>query len=110
MNGFIRSECDELAIGGKTPRADCVVNVKSLLERNSSTAFSPQNNIGPERRIGDHSGHHFRSSPMLFRSEEHTSELQSHSDLVCRLLLEKKNERNNDPYIRHIVQPYYALH
>src|SRR5438034_2742747 len=25
------------------------------------------------------------------RSEEHTSELQSHSDLVCRLLLEKKN-------------------
>src|SRR5438034_10637610 len=27
------------------------------------------------------------------RSEEHTSELQSHSDLVCRLLLEKKNIR-----------------
>src|SRR5438034_2707317 len=27
------------------------------------------------------------------RSEEHTSELQSHSDLVCRLLLEKKNGR-----------------
>src|SRR5438034_6530842 len=26
----------------------------------------------------------------LVRSEEHTSELQSHSDLVCRLLLEKK--------------------
>src|SRR5438034_4067996 len=26
-----------------------------------------------------------------FRSEEHTSELQSHNDLVCRLLLEKKN-------------------
>src|SRR5436190_10330965 len=25
------------------------------------------------------------------RSEEHTSELESHSDLVCRLLLEKKN-------------------
>src|SRR5260221_9764289 len=28
------------------------------------------------------------------RSEEHTSELQSHSDLVCRLLLEKKNTRS----------------
>src|SRR5436190_17024893 len=28
------------------------------------------------------------------RSEEHTSELQSHSDLVCRLLLEKKNNSN----------------
>src|SRR5437773_9053083 len=29
------------------------------------------------------------------RSEEHTSELQSHHDLVCRLLLEKKNTRHN---------------
>src|SRR5438034_7795839 len=28
------------------------------------------------------------------RSEEHTSELQSHSDLVCRLLLEKKKHMN----------------
>src|SRR5438132_1943008 len=28
------------------------------------------------------------------RSEEHTSELQSHSDLVCRLLLEKKKEKD----------------
>src|SRR6266496_2465735 len=29
------------------------------------------------------------------RSEEHTSELQSRRDLVCRLLLEKKNDRKN---------------
>src|SRR5438034_2335741 len=29
-----------------------------------------------------------------YRSEEHTSELQSHSDLVCRLLLEKKKKTN----------------
>src|SRR5438034_5515915 len=31
-----------------------------------------------------------RASFATQRSEEHTSELQSHSDLVCRLLLEKK--------------------
>src|SRR5437667_6903808 len=31
--------------------------------------------------------------PSEDRSEEHTSELQSHHDLVCRLLLEKKNKR-----------------
>src|SRR5476649_3027543 len=30
------------------------------------------------------------------RSEEHTSELQSHSDLVCRLLLEKKKKQEGD--------------
>src|SRR5206468_10138907 len=31
-----------------------------------------------------------RAAPAQVRSEEHTSELQSRSDLVCRLLLEKK--------------------
>src|SRR5260221_9012222 len=31
-------------------------------------------------------------SSVYWRSEEHTSELQSHSDLVCRLLLEKKKK------------------
>src|SRR5690349_25055273 len=30
---------------------------------------------------------------VLFRSEEHTSELQSRRDLVCRLLLEKKKKK-----------------
>src|SRR5687768_18184858 len=32
----------------------------------------------------------------LFRSEEHTSELQSRLHLVCRLLLEKKKKKTND--------------
>src|SRR2546421_11333694 len=32
---------------------------------------------------------------LVARSEEHTSELQSRSDLVCRLLLEKKKKRSN---------------
>src|SRR2546428_7117825 len=31
------------------------------------------------------------------RSEEHTSELQSRSDIVCRLLLEKKKTKNKRP-------------
>src|SRR5260221_7741933 len=34
-----------------------------------------------------------RFGDLLLRSEEHTSELQSHSDLVCRLLLEKKKKK-----------------
>src|SRR5438034_7037793 len=37
--------------------------------------------VAPERQIAT-----------FGRSEEHTSELQSHSDLVCRLLLEKKKK------------------
>src|SRR2546427_9601202 len=34
---------------------------------------------------------------MFLRSEEHTSELQSQSNLVCRLLLEKKKKKKNRP-------------
>src|SRR5438034_6608073 len=37
----------------------------------------------------------------LQRSEEHTSELQSHSDLVCRLLLEKKKKNSARISLHH---------
>src|SRR5438132_10852817 len=40
-----------------------------------------------------------RPRPAADRSEEHTSELQSHSDLVCRLLLEKKKKKKKKKYI-----------
>src|SRR2546427_3732622 len=41
---------------------------------------------------------HDRVPPVRLRSEEHTSELQSQSNLVCRLLLEKKkNNEANSP-------------
>src|SRR5438034_2087640 len=36
------------------------------------------------------------------RSEEHTSELQSHSDLVCRLLLEKKKKKDGSRSRAHL--------
>src|SRR5947207_6995485 len=39
--------------------------------------------------------HGVEACPGDLRSEEHTSELQSHSDLVCRLLLEKKKKKHN---------------
>src|SRR5947207_9523881 len=43
------------------------------------------------------------SSNSSMRSEEHTSELQSHSDLVCRLLLEKKNQLYTSPNGNSII-------
>src|SRR2546427_7141200 len=42
---------------------------------------------------------HSRGAPS--RSEEHTSELQSQSNLVCRLLLEKKKHQQPDPANQH---------
>src|SRR5688572_32116284 len=53
-------------------------------------------------RDGRHDG-----DPVAHRSEEHTSELQSQSNLVCRLLLEKKKHKLTKihyiMYIRNVV-------
>src|SRR2546427_8497494 len=40
-------------------------------------------------------------SVVFNRSEEHTSELQSQSNLVCRLLLEKKKKKTENTQTRH---------
>src|SRR5947207_8159162 len=59
-----------------------------------SAAFSSYNNLQWSvfgSFFGDSSWQGFPSH--TYRSEEHTSELQSHSDLVCRLLLEKKKNK-----------------
>src|SRR2546430_13301825 len=42
--------------------------------------------------------HRCDNPDVLSRSEEHTSELQSQSNLVCRLLLEKKKKQTNPPH------------
>src|SRR5260370_24033498 len=60
--------------------------------RTTSRSFSslPQNHMVV---AVPHVGYH------VIRSEEHTSELQSHLNLVCRLLLEKKNHRPQDHHV-----------
>src|SRR2546430_8502706 len=56
-------------------------------------------------------------SRVVGRSEEHTSELQSQSNLVCRLLLEKKKkyiyrivDLNPSIYINHILETIIQAH
>src|SRR5690242_20866605 len=64
-----------------------------------STLF-PYTTLFRSRRlpVGVWRRHVHARTPFLYaysrRSEEHTSELQSHVNLVCRLLLEKKNQPN----------------
>src|SRR5690242_4161547 len=58
----------------RSPRKTCYLGTRAA-------ALLPR----PHSRLGQHG----RAST---RSEEHTSELQSHVNLVCRLLLEKKNK------------------
>src|SRR5215211_8960629 len=54
---------------------------------------SPCGRSGPTDTGARASARARRPSSAAGRSEEHTSELQSHSDLVCRLLLEKKKKQ-----------------
>src|SRR5260370_23153991 len=60
-------------------------------------AFFPVGSIGTSLEIGTY------DAMLGSRSEEHTSELQSHLNLVCRLLLEKKT-KNNPHMKRHLRQ------
>src|SRR5260370_29759139 len=53
---------------------------------------APTSSSGPQR------------PQLLGRSEEHTSELQSHLNLVCRLLLEKKKPSNSTKDLRDITR------
>src|SRR6266849_1105049 len=56
--------------------------------------LSPHAVVQPLRRGPGH-----RSRDRRRRSEEHTSELQSRVDLVCRLLLEKKKKKKISPHL-----------
>src|SRR2546427_7010948 len=51
------------------------------------------------------------ASSEVQRSEEHTSELQSQSNLVCRLLLEKKKDKLANDKCKHPARPnYFGIH
>src|SRR5699024_11843391 len=57
------------------------------VNKNVFTFESPRNGASPTTKLSNPK----YCPPIIPRSEEHTSELQSRFDLVCRLLLEKKN-------------------
>src|SRR2546428_1920420 len=62
----------------------------TTLFRSPLTVKHPLPRAEIERPLGDRHDHLVADRQAPERSEEHTSELQSRSDLVCRLLLEKK--------------------
>src|SRR5260370_17590328 len=88
---------DALPIFCGDPRWSCLFRGRYFLRRSGSS-----HSIGWERRPG---GTSWRK--MSERSEEHTSELQSHLNLVCRLLLEKKKKIS--PYHHNNTPHYHPL-
>src|SRR2546430_11935757 len=73
--------------------AEFISKIRSRCDRSTMFVKGLQPALGARQE--SQRGHH--------RSEEHTSELQSQSNLVCRLLLEKKNTKN---YNKSQTTPY----
>src|SRR2546421_5397618 len=77
---------------------------RSPLSRREMAASSGWTGRRPASRFPSRGNSHERQTvePPDRRSEEHTSELQSRSDLVCRLLLEKKKKKEQKESHRKI--------
>src|SRR6266511_5586701 len=70
-----------------------------MIRRPPRCTLFPYTTLLRSRRRPEHLPHHFvRPRPWPGRSEEHTSELQSRENLVCRLLLEKKKKKHKHQY------------
>src|SRR2546421_918614 len=82
---LFRSQLDIISQQGMQNADAFLTNTRKLLRNPAS--FSPSSSSTGLRR-----------SLRVLRSEEHTSELQSRSDLVCRLLLEKKNKKDSEEF------------
>src|SRR5260221_5931856 len=77
---------------GRLAIADMRTQVGSRFFPSKSKPSCKRLSMPPRPMRGCGPVHNPSSGEGASRSEEHTSELQSHSDLVCRLLLEKKNQ------------------
>src|SRR2546421_5587875 len=86
----------------------------TTLFRSPPSGCAPRGRLRPSRLLASTSGGaRRRPRPGQAirrdgRSEEHTSELQSRSDLVCRLLLEKKKKNIQTPDNHSIVYDTYS--
>src|SRR5437667_12367923 len=72
------------------------INQKDLFLRACGGQATPRLPVWMMRQAGRYLPEYreIRAKHTFLRSEEHTSELQSYHDLVCRLLLEKKKKKN----------------
>src|SRR5260370_6684470 len=88
-------------LGAGAPRTWCACHRPATQARTTVREWEPQCRRPAERpdgssrpRTATHPRRAHRRARDTARSEEHTSELQSHLNLVCRLLLEKKKQKD----------------
>src|SRR5437588_4915503 len=95
--GLVAISAGALRDRGQEVRFDKVTKRDLVAAVTASGKIQPKKKVdisaditGRITKIAVREGDFVKQGQFLLRSEEHTSELQSHSDLVCRLLLEKK--------------------
>src|SRR2546430_13893396 len=82
----------------RPPRSTLFPYTTLFRSRLGGFAYSPQEGTRAVQYPDDVPDTVKRERLEELRSEEHTSELQSQSNLVCRLLLEKKKKKNDTPF------------
>src|SRR5438034_3716974 len=103
---FFYRYCDPRALHSFPTRrsSDLLLPVEVVIHREQRVGrglLGARRAAGQRRGDDEHERATVRVAHKPSRSEEHTSELQSHSDLVCRLLLEKKKTQSTSvPYGR----------
>src|SRR5256885_2592989 len=92
----------------RPPRSTLFPYTTLFRSRGRIDTFKPTNAAAPLRAPRPKSPS-FSGSPVnVYRSEEHTSELQSPCNLVCRLLLEKKKNKTAK-YKMHLAMPQLEI-
>src|SRR2546427_7361435 len=85
--------------GAGAGAGQATVGVIAEMKRRSPSAGAIREDLDPARHAASYQrGGAVAISVLTDRSEEHTSELQSQSNLVCRLLLEKKKKETEQGY------------
>src|SRR2546430_8347365 len=90
---------------GKTAKLNCMLRITWLKMSKSAVPFSPHNAV--TTMAGAMAMLRVIRRRSQGRSEEHTSELQSQSNLVCRLLLEKKKRNGLARRLPHALRPFH---
>src|SRR5699024_11977905 len=87
---FVPSICYNESLGPIETCDSCIVEVNGQLQRACSTMIENGMVVNTQKENVKSAQKQALDRVLEHRSEEHTSELQSRFDLVCRLLLEKK--------------------
>src|SRR5690606_41137958 len=90
LRGNSRYQQSFLSIDDQISKANVVRLIDEICETFCASYSMPEKGLGDTGRKAYHP-----SDLLKIRSEEHTSELQSRENLVCRLLLEKKKKKTS---------------